>query len=153
FYLHPEKRTERKVVHNSRALLLVDTSLSMGLHDLTATAVPASPNRLEQVAGVLDAGKFIDTLREKHDVTVSRFATGLVRVASPGKSEAKPADSTKAKTENAATAKAGAPQQPPVDWKTALVPQGTESRLGGSLRQLVEDERTTPVSAIVLFSD
>ena len=33
FYLHLEKRTERKVVHNSRVLVLVDTSLSMGLHD------------------------------------------------------------------------------------------------------------------------
>ena len=73
FYLNLEKRTERKVVHNSRVLVMVDTSLSMGLHDLTATAVPATPNRIDQVVSVLDEGKLIDELKKKHDVTLYRF--------------------------------------------------------------------------------
>ena len=37
--------------------------------------------------------------------------------------------------------------------KTALLPQGTETRLGQSLRQLVNDERSTPVAGVVVFSD
>ena len=154
FYLHPEKRTERKVVHNSRALVLVDTSLSMGLHDLTVTAVPASPNRLEQVTSVLDSGKLIDKLRERHDVTVSRFDAELARVASLGKLNDKPADGATPAADPPSPSKAEGtnPSQPP-DWKQVLLPQGTESRLGASLRQLIEDERTAPVSAIVLFSD
>ena len=44
FYLHLEKRSERKVVHNSRVLVMVDTSLSMGLQDVTGSAEPAAPN-------------------------------------------------------------------------------------------------------------
>ncbi len=60
YFLELEKRTERKVVHNSRAIVLVDTSLSMGLHDSDSSSVPRhSPNRLEQVVAVLDAGGLI----------------------------------------------------------------------------------------------
>ena len=33
YFLELEKRTERTAVHNSRVLVLVDTSLSMGLQD------------------------------------------------------------------------------------------------------------------------
>ena len=149
YYLHPELRSERKVVHNSRVLLLVDTSLSMGLHDATASAVPATPNRLEQVAGVLDDGKLVDTLRSKHDVMLARFDGELVRVASLPKSsvtDAAPEQSNSQLTASVASEKRH-------DWKSALVPQGTETRLGQSLRHLIEDERATPVAAVVLFSD
>ena len=60
YYGNLEKRTERKVIHNSRAIVLVDTSLSMGLHDSDSSSVPATPNRLEQVVDVLDAGGLIN---------------------------------------------------------------------------------------------
>ena len=40
-----------------------------------------------------------------------------------------------------------------VDWKQALVPQGTETRLGQALRNLVGEERSMPVAGIILFSD
>ena len=33
------------------------------------------------------------------------------------------------------------------------MPQGTETRLGQSLRQLINDERSTPLAGIVVFSD
>ena len=35
----------------------------------------------------------------------------------------------------------------------ALLPQGAETRLGQSLRQLINDERANPVAGIVVFSD
>jgi hypothetical protein len=154
FYLHLEKRTERKVVHNSRVVLLVDTSLSMGLHDTTASAVPATPNRLEQVVAVLDEGGLIKKLREKHDVLLSRFDADASRIGSFGKlavqveaganDDAKPAPS-----------EPHAPGQgpPKIDVKQALLPQGTETRLGQSLRQLINDERSMPVAGVVVFSD
>jgi hypothetical protein len=153
FYLQPEKRTERKVVHNSRAVMLVDTSLSMGLHDAVGSAVPATPNRLEQVATVFDQGRLIETLREKHDVSVSRFDAELARVASLSKLSAQ-GTPTQAQAD-AGQGPSGAPaaESAAPDWKATLLPQGTETRLGGSLRQLIEDERTTPVAAIVLFTD
>ncbi|HEY1786060.1 MAG TPA: hypothetical protein VGG30_10945, partial [Pirellulales bacterium] len=43
YFLELEKRTERTAIHNSRVLVLVDTSLSMGLQDADRDATPAAP--------------------------------------------------------------------------------------------------------------
>ena len=82
YFLELEKRSERKVVHNSRAIVLVDTSLSMGLHDSDSSSVPATPNRLEQVVAALDAGGLITKLRESNDVILARFDTDVSRIVS-----------------------------------------------------------------------
>jgi hypothetical protein len=37
--------------------------------------------------------------------------------------------------------------------KTALLPQGSETRLGQSLRQAINDERAGPLAGVVVFSD
>ena len=44
-YLQPQWRHEREMVTNSRAVVMVDTSLSMGLHDADASPIPAEPSR------------------------------------------------------------------------------------------------------------
>ncbi len=151
FYMHLEKRSEQKVVHNSRVLVLVDTSLSMGLHDATGSAVPASPNRLQQVVEVLDDGKWLDSLRARHDVQLARFDADMNRIASLGKLPAPGSALAKQPADEQAPAAGAAPAA--TDWQAALTPQGTETRLGQSLRTLITDERTTPVSAIVVFTD
>jgi hypothetical protein len=153
FYLQVEKRTEQKVVHQSRVLVMVDTSLSMGLHDAVGSAVPATPNRLEQVAAVLADGKLIDQLQQRHDVHLLRFDADLNRLATFEK-PAGPRDASAAT--NASPAEPDAPlakTAPPKNWRDALLPQGLETRLGQSLRTLVNDERAMPVSAVVVFSD
>ncbi len=76
FFFNLEKRAERKIVKNSRAVLLVDTSQSMGLRDSDSSNVPAAQSRLEQVETQLARGELIEKLREKHDVVVSRFDEG-----------------------------------------------------------------------------
>ena len=76
FFMNLEKRAERKIVKNSRAVLLVDTSQSMGLRDSDSSNVPAAQSRLEQVQAQLAQGELIEKLREKHDVVVSRFDEG-----------------------------------------------------------------------------
>jgi hypothetical protein len=146
FYLNLEKRTERKVVHNSRVLVMVDTSLSMGLQDVTGSAEPAQPNRLEQVVKVLTEGKLIDELRKRHDVEIVRFDTEINRLAALEKHSGTP---TAPAERSPAEDKPAAPQ----NWPSALVPQGVETRLGQSLRTLVNDERATPVSGVVVFTD
>jgi len=153
FYLHLEKRTERKVVHNSRVLVLVDTSLSMGLHDTTASAVPATPNRLDQVVSVLTEGELLHKLREKHDVTIGRFDSDLSRIASFGKLEVQASPDTKSVAPAAAATDAKTITDPKGDWAAALLPQGSETRLGQSLRQLINDERSTPLAGVIVFSD
>ncbi len=154
FYLHLEKRTERKVVHNSRVLLLVDTSQSMGLHDTTASAVPATPNRLDQVVSVLEEGGLIEKLRQKHNVLLSRFDGDVNRIGSFNKLPVQAAPGANA-DQPAASSEPAARQQgaQKIDVKNGLLPQGSETRLGQSLRQLINDERSTPVAGVVVFSD
>ena len=72
-YLRPQWRNEREVVQNSRALVLVDTSLSMEVDDQDAS--PAEPNRAQQIAALLAENKFLDQLRRMHDVSVWTVST------------------------------------------------------------------------------
>lgn len=76
FFFGLEKRAERKLVKNSRAILLIDTSQSMGLRDSDSSNVPAAMSRVEHVAAELAGGSLVEKLREKHDVIAYRFDQG-----------------------------------------------------------------------------
>jgi hypothetical protein len=76
FFFGLEKRAERKLVKNSRAILLIDTSQSMGLRDSDSSNVPAAMSRVEHVAAELASGPLVEKLREKHDVIAYRFDQG-----------------------------------------------------------------------------
>ncbi|MCA9269847.1 MAG: hypothetical protein KDA41_15305 [Planctomycetales bacterium] len=67
-FLHFEKRTEREEVQNSRVVLLVDGSQSMGLTDGDGAA-----RRIDGVVAQLANGSLLPDLRARHDVTVLRF--------------------------------------------------------------------------------
>lgn len=143
-YLQPQWRNESEQVTNSRVLLLLDTSLSMGLHDTDASRVPADPTRAQQVIKALSDSRFLDDLRKKHDVVLARFDQDTGRIDTINKFTpeelAKPSESAaKPKTE--------------FKWADALAARGAETRLGQALRQLLLEERTQPVSALVLVSD
>jgi hypothetical protein len=78
YFFGLEKRAERKLVKPSRAILLIDTSQSMGLRDAPedGTNVPAAMSRIEQVVAELASGSLIEKLREKHEVIAYRFDQG-----------------------------------------------------------------------------
>ncbi len=240
FYLDLQKWSEQKELQNSRVLMVVDTSISMGLANSEASTTPAD-TRSAQVVNEFAAGRMLDDLRKTHDVIVWRFDEDLARVASLPKIA-----NTAAATEQDAAATAarqqrivwmrytmiggaglfvlstlaygmyrlirrrgsgwafgaaatlgvaivfGAlaylnldnpdqdlltlaglsqPQQPAtnaatptdqkptekpaekIDWAAALKPRGLETRLGECLRQLTADERSQPVSAVIVFTD
>ena len=69
FFLKIEKRTEQKLVKNSRAIVLIDTSQSMGLSDENQNV---DRSRIEQVASTLGDG-LIEEIRQQHDVVVYGF--------------------------------------------------------------------------------
>lgn len=71
FFLKIEKRTEQKLVKNSRAILLVDTSQSMGLSD-PSPAGATRGTRLETVKGLLGESTIVG-LRKAHDVAIYTF--------------------------------------------------------------------------------
>ena len=154
-YLQPRWRSERIEHLDSRVLMLVDTSLSMARHDPDVSAGPVSQSRLQQVAAGLDDTEFIARLRKKHDVTVVPFNSVLEkdrRVVLP--LEAPPGHDVPMVGESADSSAAGSkPATKPPEWRKYLVPGGTDTKLGEALEQLVRDERSTPVSGIVLISD
>jgi hypothetical protein len=149
FYLQPQWRSQREEVRNSRALLLVDTSLSMGLSDDHAASA-GGLTRQQQVVKGLGESDFLARLRKTHDVAVFQFAEGLKhdRVVSLEKLESTASEGSplRAPTEGQSGAE-------PVDWAKLLAPTGTETRLGQALRQLIQEERGTPVSGIIVLSD
>ncbi|MFP6575525.1 MAG: VWA domain-containing protein [Pirellulaceae bacterium] len=73
FFLNLEKLTEQTLTKNSRALVLIDTSQSMGLRDGQSPENPSNASRLNLVADELAQGTLIKDLRKNHDVVVYRF--------------------------------------------------------------------------------
>jgi hypothetical protein len=145
-YLEPQWRNEVDQVENSRVLLLVDTSLSMGLHDDDSSSTSAEQNRIEGIVRALEQGEFLGELRRKHDVEVLRFDQDSQRLVSLAKRtpEAEKKQSPREGDSNA-------PAKP--DWLAALAPRGTETRLGQALEQWLEADRGAPISGIVVFTD
>ncbi|MFO0904119.1 MAG: hypothetical protein U0939_14040 [Pirellulales bacterium] len=72
YFFDLERRTERKVVKDSRVALLVDTSQSMGLPD-GAAAQGTGPSRVDRVVQELAGGDLLNQLRKEHEVVVYRF--------------------------------------------------------------------------------
>jgi hypothetical protein len=155
YYLDPVKRTEQKQIRNSRALVLVDTSLSMGLHDADSSSVPASPTRIEQVIAALDSGRgdagLLKQLRQKHDLVVARFDSDLGRLLSIGKLNEPTSSATEPTPADTLAGKGDEPKLPV--WKEVLRPQGGETRLGQALGQLIAEERSHPLSGVIVFTD
>lgn len=71
-FLALEKRTEREVVQNSRLIMLLDASQSMGLEDAEASSTGAD-RRIDLVVRELSQGTLLKDLRQKHDLVVMRF--------------------------------------------------------------------------------
>jgi len=72
FFLDLEKRTEDREIKHSRAILMVDTSQSMGLRDAKASG-SLGPSRGDQVVAEMRRGELVTSLRERHDVAIYRF--------------------------------------------------------------------------------
>jgi hypothetical protein len=75
YFLDLEKRAERQITKNSRALVLIDTSLSMGIQDGSGGAATRH-RRIDTVVDEMQRGDLIDGLRKSHDVIVYRFDQG-----------------------------------------------------------------------------
>ncbi len=69
FFIHIERKSEQRLVKDSRVVVLVDTSQSMGLTD---EVDDAADSRIGSVANFL-SGDFLDSIRKSHDVVVYSF--------------------------------------------------------------------------------
>jgi hypothetical protein len=174
FYLQPQWRSERQVVHPSRVVLLIDTSMSMNRDDAeppagsrraaaatsAGAAAPAAGRvtRLAQVAAGLDDTDFLAALRKTHDVALFSFNNALDRDRAVELKKI-PAGATDPNSPlplgegQGVRAEATTADTPPPPWRKLLVPAGTETRLGEALEQLIGQERNSPISGVVLVSD
>jgi hypothetical protein len=146
-YLQPHWRLEREIVRNSRAIVLVDTSLSMGIVDGEPSASTRAISRSQQLVKALKESDFLAKLRKTHDVAVTPFNADLKRDQMVTLEKLSPEEIAAAANGQALIA----PQSP--DWAKLLAPTGAETRLGQTLRQLIQEERGSPVSGIIVFSD
>lgn len=103
YFFNLEKRTERQLVKNSRVILLVDTSQSMGLQDAPSPAGAEGKSRIQQVVAELAAGQLVEQLRRRHDVVVYRFdqTSRPTEIASFAKRVAADADAAAVSVEDA----------------------------------------------------
>jgi hypothetical protein len=157
-YLQPHWRTEREEVRNSRVLLLADTSLSMGTVDVQGSASSGAISRSRQLIKTFNETDFLAQLRKTHDVVVVPFGEDLQRdqmtTLAKRPLDETPEDSPAPGITAVPAARGGRDARAPgPDWNKLLAPTGVETRLGQSLRQLIQEERETPVSAVVVFSD
>jgi hypothetical protein len=153
-------------------MLLIDTSLSMGLNDAHPTLadkqpvapdkqseqnagkMPVAPSRLHQVASMLQESDFIARLRKTHDVSIFQFNDDLKsdRALTFNKIPAK--KSLVAAGEGTPSNKIDTPNSDEqLDWAKILTPAGMETRLGQALADLLQKESGSPLSSIVVFSD
>ncbi len=143
-YLQPQWRNETEQVTNSRVLILDDTSLSMGLHDNDSSPIPAEPNRAQQVIAALSGTRFLEDIRRKHDAVLVRFDQDTERLATLKKFD---------REELADTPEGQAARKTQFKWQDQLAPRGSETRLGQALGQMLTEERTEPLSAMIVITD
>ena len=73
YFLDLEKRSQRQLVKDSRALVLIDTSLSMGIQDEDDGTGGRKQRRIDTALAEMRRGELVDDLRQEHDVVVYRF--------------------------------------------------------------------------------
>jgi hypothetical protein len=73
YFARFEQRVDRREQFDSRAVVLVDTSLSMARVDADLQSTAGTQARWELVAAQLESGGLIDRLREKHDLFIYTF--------------------------------------------------------------------------------
>ena len=164
-YLEPQWRTTREVTDRSQVFVLVDTSQSMGREDVAAltgdppqasATDPSREARLSRIKRGLEAGPFLDQLREVHDVFVYRFdedPTPLAIATLPWRDPTATA-ATESETERVEeTATAAVDESPDAEWPALLRATGGDTRLGDALEKLRTRGRGVPLAGIVLLSD
>ncbi len=152
--LDPQERTETSQVRPSRVALLLDTSVSMSFPEKTPkTSVPVTAEteqtRTAALINLLQKSKLLEDLRRTHDVGVYGFDSKLRYIQNFAQRAAVPA----ATQPGFPAPPSPVTAEPSVDWATALHPQGTETRLGEALLQLIREVSGETLSGIAIVTD
>ena len=163
--INPRHRTQLSRMDRSRVGVLIDTSLSMALPAEETSAAETEPtdadvkSRTEAViSGLLDSG-LLEQLSDTHSVSVFAFDSALsepVAVADQG--EIRFIDrSASGESETEGPSDDNNPDSDSTSengrWSELLQPEGTETRLGESLHQLIGQLSGRTLSGIVVLTD
>jgi len=161
--LNPHDRTTKTLTQRSRVILLVDTSLSMNdRKELPeSSSSPADSNtvpetRAKAVTEFLGKSPFIEQLRIIHDVSIYTFDSeleGPLHVFHDPSAEESPVDNSKHDDVSSEETASDSPAGEKLDWEELLRPRGFDTRLGESLRALIQKESGSTLAGIVIFSD
>jgi len=165
-YLDLQKRSDVIKTDNSVAVLIVDGTASMQRNDTNDTGiVPTGPSRIQTVVDAFKTKELVQKLQKNHDVVIYRFdsdATRIGGVKKLGTEVQKPADEpptpTKPQPTEGGTATTPSSLALPADpklwnWEQLLAAGGAESRYGQTLRQVIFEERSKPLSGVLMIGD
>jgi len=165
FFLNLQKRTDRQVTTQSQVAILVDSSQSMSVRDVSQLATGQSITRSEAVTNSLLETPWIDALRQKHNITLMGFDRQSHRLAQWDRLDlgsARDAGLTKGSSppppDPANTASPGQAPDPlatisTTSWTEALMPLGAETRLGDALQRVLGQPNSGPLAGVIVISD
>lgn len=146
-YLKPQWRTEVFEQETGKALLLVDTSLSMSLADDRSSPGNSPQTRADQITNLLAETPWVDELRARHDVVLLSFAEDIQTLATlPKQAIVVEGDQQPTQEESINAAQS-------VAWREVLAPSGTETRLAAAIRQAIIEHRSAPVAGLIVMTD
>ena len=142
--LDMRRTAEHEITFPSRVAVLVDESASMTLAANTdsTTASKKQPeeatSRANVASNILQNSDFLSALRKTHEVSVWSFSTNSQKIALlPQESPSLSGNAT----DNAQ------------DWQEKLLPQGSETRLGDALLNVLRGEPDESLSGIIVLTD
>lgn len=151
--LAPQERKSRVITRNSRAVLLIDTSVSMSRQDKDQANSSEStvPSRADLVRRVLEQSNLLDALRKTHDVSIATFDSTLTKQLLLPKVAASGTAGSSGNRPVPGTTAAEKIDKP--DWQSLLRPRGVETRLGEAVLQLVREENDETLAGIAVMTD
>lgn len=167
--LNPQERIQRRSFRPSRVAVLVDTSSSMKNPSEDRTNANAEiPSREEVVLELLAESKFIAELRKNHEVAVYTFAEQLKGplvtfpsldpryrslLARQGRTGEASSEDDSGDGEDTSNATEPAKVVDQVDWRKIINAEGTETRLGDAVSQLLTKIAGRNLAGVITISD
>jgi len=142
--LDMRRTAEHEITFPSKVAVLVDGSASMTLAANTDSTITlkkqsdASTSRAKVASNILQNSDFLSSLRNTHEVSVWNFSTNSQKIALLPQESQSPQDNTTDDVPN---------------WQEKLLPQGSETRLGDALLNVLQGEPDESLSGIIVLTD
>ncbi|MGE3314682.1 MAG: hypothetical protein AB7O26_06150 [Planctomycetaceae bacterium] len=163
--VNPQERTQKMSYRPSRAVILVDTSLSMRYPESMPKGIDSTnstvqlPSRADAVKSLLADSTVVQELRKQHELSIYTFDSSLSAPQHVFPWKDPRGTPTLAGTEGNASAP-GVPNdssenstEKPVDWNAVVEPRGLETRLGESLLEAIRQTSGRTLAGIVVVTD